>query len=81
MGTSIMSLDSKVESSTEQIEHVQSPQNRSNEHIAIKNETFAINEDALGTNLPKNYYYSPGFIGTIVVCPRQSLVVLCTVRS
>lgn len=75
MRISIMSLDSKVESSTEQIEHVQHPENLSNEHVAIKNETFAINEDALGTNLAKNYYYSPGFIGTIVVCPHLSLVV------
>lgn len=66
-----MSTDSKIESSSEQIESVQNSQNVSNEHVAIHNETFAINEDALGTNLARNYYYSPGFIGTLVVCPLE----------
>ena len=37
------------------------------DHIAIHTETYDIDEDALGTNLPKRYYWSPGFIGTVVV--------------
>ena len=36
-------------------------------HTVIKTDTYAIDEDALGKNLPKNYYSSPGFIGTVVV--------------
>jgi MFS family permease len=35
-------------------------------HVAIHNETFDIAETALGTNLPKHYYRSIGFIGTVV---------------
>lgn len=35
------------------------------EHVAIQTDTFAINEDALGENLPPNYWRSPGFIGTV----------------
>lgn len=35
--------------------------------IAVQNDTFAIDREALGDNLPKNYYWSPSFIGTIVV--------------
>jgi hypothetical protein len=38
-----------------------------NNHIAIHTETYDIDVDALGTNLPKRYYWSPGFIGTVVV--------------
>jgi hypothetical protein len=38
-------------------------------HIAIQTDTFAIDEDALGLNLPKNYYHSIGFIGTVIVSP------------
>ena len=37
------------------------------DHIAIHTDTYDIAEDALGTNLPKRYYRSPGFIGTVVV--------------
>jgi hypothetical protein len=37
------------------------------DHIAIHTETYDIDVDALGTNLPKRYYWSPGFIGTVVV--------------
>ncbi|KAJ9658280.1 hypothetical protein H2201_007839 [Coniosporium apollinis] len=44
---------------------VSEPSHRS-DHVAIQTETFAIDEDALGKNLPRNYYYSPGFIGTVV---------------
>lgn len=36
-------------------------------HIAIHTDTYDIDEDALGNNLPKHYYMSPGFIGTVVV--------------
>jgi hypothetical protein len=36
------------------------------EHIAIHNDTYDIAESALGQNLPKNYYRSIGFIGTVV---------------
>lgn len=69
-----MSLDSKLASSSEQIErssnhleHTDVPIELDSQHVAIQNETFAINEEALGTNLPKNYYRSFGFIGTIIV--------------
>ncbi|KPI41091.1 putative MFS-type transporter YusP [Cyphellophora attinorum] len=36
------------------------------EHVAIHNDTYDIAESALGQNLPKNYYRSVGFIGTVV---------------
>ncbi len=36
--------------------------------IAIHTDTYDIDEDALGINLPKHYYLSPGFIGTVIVC-------------
>lgn len=39
----------------------------SESHIAIHTETYAIDEDALGTHLPRRYYFSRGFIGTVVV--------------
>lgn len=62
-----MSTKSQGESSSEQrIEHLNNAR-IAGDHVAIQNETYAINEDALGTNLPKNYYWSPGFIGTIMV--------------
>jgi hypothetical protein len=46
------------------------------DHIAIHTETYDIDVDALGTNLPKRYYWSPGFIGTVVVSsiPLQRLI-------
>lgn len=31
------------------------------------NQTFDISPEALGTNLPPNYYYSPRFVGTVIV--------------
>lgn len=40
------------------------------DHIAIKTDTYAIDEDALGQNLPKHYYRSFGFIGTVIVSCR-----------
>lgn len=41
-------------------------------HVAIHTDTYDIDEDALGTNLPKHYYLSPGFIGTVTVCCQTS---------
>jgi hypothetical protein len=49
----------------EQIER--SMNNAADHHVAIHTDTYDIDEDALGNNLPKNYYMSPGFIGTVVV--------------
>lgn len=40
---------------------------RYDSHIAIHTETYAIDEDALGKHLPKRYYFTRGFIGTVVV--------------
>ena len=37
------------------------------DHVAIKTDTFAIDKAALGDNLPKHYYRSIGFIGTVIV--------------
>ena len=33
--------------------------------VVIQNDTFAIKKEALGTDLPPRYWYSPGFIGTV----------------
>lgn len=44
----------------------------SNEPI-IQNDTFAIKAEALGKDLPPNYYRSIGFIGTIFVCSASRL--------
>jgi hypothetical protein len=50
-------------------EHVeQSTHNARDAHIAVHTDTYDIDEDALGKNLPKHYYMSPGFIGTVTVC-------------
>lgn len=62
-----MSTKSQNEGVNEQQIEDTGNRNLTADHVAIQNETFAINEDALGTNLPKNYYWSPQFIGTIVV--------------
>lgn len=35
---------------------------------AIHTDTYDIDVAALGTNLPKRYYWSPGFLGTVLVC-------------
>jgi hypothetical protein len=48
----------------------QSSHNAYDRHVAIHTDTFDIDEDALGTNLPKHYYMSPGFIGTVTVSGR-----------
>jgi hypothetical protein len=37
------------------------------EHVVIKTDTFAVDEAALGAHLPKHYYRSVGFIGTVLV--------------
>lgn len=49
----------------DQIEHSQ--HSHRDAHIAIHTDTYDIDEDALGNNLPKNYYRSFGFIGTVTV--------------
>lgn len=49
----------------EQIE--QSMHSMRDAHVAIHTDTYDIDADALGTNLPKRYYFSPGFIGTVTV--------------
>lgn len=36
-------------------------------HIAAQTDTYDIDEDALGINLPPKYYWSSGFIGTVTV--------------
>ena len=36
-------------------------------HIVIKTDTYAVDEAALGEHLPKHYYRSVGFIGTVIV--------------
>ncbi|KAK5117986.1 hypothetical protein LTR62_004030 [Meristemomyces frigidus] len=33
--------------------------------VVIQNDTYAIKREALGTDLPPNYWRSPGFIGTV----------------
>jgi hypothetical protein len=49
-------------------EHIeQSRHNLQDAHVAIHTDTYDISEDALGINLPKHYYFSPGFIGTVTV--------------
>ena len=45
----------------------------SRSRIAIHTETYAIDEDALGTHLPKRYYFSPAFVGTVLVCSTSLL--------
>jgi hypothetical protein len=61
-------LDIMVQENGQHAEH-----GRVDNHIAIHTETYDIDVDALGTNLPKRYYWSPGFIWTVVVSTRFSL--------
>ncbi|KAL5362255.1 fungal trichothecene efflux pump [Aspergillus floccosus] len=61
-----MTADSRSASSKEQIEHTSIVDNAEGKDPAIQNDTFAIDREALGDNLPKNYYWSLDFIGTIV---------------
>jgi hypothetical protein len=49
-------------------EHFEDVEKLGGTYIAIQTDTYAIDERALGINLPKHYYLSPGFIGTVVVC-------------
>ena len=42
---------------------------------AVHNETFDISPEALGTNLPPNYYYSPRFLGSVVVSYAVKVIV------
>jgi hypothetical protein len=63
--------ESQRESRDERIEH--STHSHREAHIAIHTDTYDIDEDALGTNLPKHYYMSPGFIGTVTVRSAQTL--------
>ncbi len=53
----------------EEVEHASSYAEDAHreEHIAIKTDTYAVDEAALGENLPKHYYRSIGFIGTVIV--------------
>jgi hypothetical protein len=39
-------------------------------HVAIHTDTYDIDIDALGINLPKHYYLSPAFVGTVIVCSQ-----------
>ena len=59
----------------ETIEVAQS--NFGGDHVAIHTDTYDIDIDALGINLPKRYYLSPGFVGTVIVCsqlhPKKAL--------
>jgi hypothetical protein len=52
---------------TENIERGSEDSYIGGDHVAVRTDTFAIDEDALGKNLPKNYYRSIGFIGTVIV--------------
>ena len=36
-------------------------------HVAVHTDTFDIAEEALGIDLPKNYWRSPAFVGTVLV--------------
>lgn len=49
-----------------EMKHASSESSQTNDHVAIKTDTFAIDEDALGRDLPKHYYRSAGFIGTVI---------------
>jgi hypothetical protein len=40
------------------------------DNVAIHTDTYDIDIDALGINLPKHYYLSPGFVGTVIVCSQ-----------
>jgi hypothetical protein len=51
----------------ENIEQVSDTSYVDGDHVAIRTDTFAIDEDALGQNLPKHYYRSISFIGTVIV--------------
>jgi hypothetical protein len=62
------STDSDVKMSGNGIreEHIEQSTHHQH-HVAIHTDTYDIDENALGNNLPNNYYMSPGFIGTVIV--------------
>lgn len=39
--------------------------------LAVHNETFDVADEATGRELPKHYYRSWQFIGTVAVCPSE----------
>lgn len=55
----------------ESIQHTADVGPTTNDHVAIKTDTYAIDEAALGHDLPKHYYRSIGFIGTVTVSAKQ----------
>jgi hypothetical protein len=62
------STDADVKMSGNGIREEHIEQSTHHQHnVAIHTDTYDIDEDALGNNLPKNYYMSPGFIGTVIV--------------
>ena len=69
---STLKLSLKMESKSVTLKDVhieQSMPTARDAHIAIHTDTYDIDEDALGNNLPRHYYMSPGFIGTVTVSP------------
>ena len=72
--SSLPQSDTKMAPDTAQVEHASNTSDQADSvtatphtnHVAIKNETFAIDEAALGHDLPKHYYRSWGFVGTVV---------------
>jgi hypothetical protein len=76
------STDSDVKMSGNGIreEHIEQSTHHQH-HVAIHTDTYDIDEDALGNNLPKNYYMSPGFIGTVIVSCSPLLFILCVVSD
>ena len=49
------------------VDHVAQSDQGEHTRIAIHTDTYDISEDTLGRNLPKRYWWSPGFIGTVLV--------------
>lgn len=43
------------------------PEDPATSESEVHDDTFDISPEALGTNLPPNYYRSPMFLGTVVV--------------
>ncbi|MCJ1298329.1 hypothetical protein MMC08_001118 [Hypocenomyce scalaris] len=48
------------------VDHVAQSDQGEHTRIAIHTDTYDISEDTLGRNLPKRYWWSPGFIGTVL---------------
>lgn len=65
--TKDMATTKQVErASNNESEYVIDNEKPDHHRVAIHNDTFAIDEAALGTNLPPKYYRSWGFIGTVI---------------